>query len=97
MGNNRNGKTVTVQVRPGKAGAIAMIVLPLLFLAFGVVLFGSVIGESGDARLPIMMFGVIWCVVNLMLAGYGVYSLVNPKGASGVEFDITDRNDGTPD
>ncbi|HEY3490162.1 MAG TPA: hypothetical protein VGK27_08590 [Candidatus Deferrimicrobiaceae bacterium] len=97
MGNRESGKTVTVRVRPGKAGAIALIVLPLLFLAFGVVLFGSVIGESEDGRLPIIMFGIIWCVVNLMLAGYGVYSLLNPKGAASVEVDITESDDGTPD
>jgi hypothetical protein len=96
MGNRVSGKTVTIRVRPGKAGAIALIVIPLLFLAFGVVLFGSVVGESEDGRLPIIMFGIIWCVVNLMLAGYGVYSLVNPKGAAGVAVDVTESDDGTP-
>lgn len=97
MGNRESGKTVTVRVRPGKAGAIALVVIPILFLAFGVVLIGSVIGEAGDARLPIIMFGVIWCVVTLMLAGYGVYSLLNPKGAASLEVDITESDDGTPD
>lgn len=97
MGNGKRVKTVTVQLRPGKAGAIALIALPLLFLAFGVVLFGSVIGESEDGRLPIIMFGIIWCVVNLTLAGYGVYSLVNPKGAASLAIDVTESGDGTPD
>lgn len=94
MGNGNQGKKVTVRVRPGKAGAVAMIVLPLLFLAFGVTLLGSVIGEAEDARWPMIMFGVIWCVTNLMLAGYGVYCLVNPKGAAGIEMDVTENDDG---
>ncbi|HEY3490184.1 MAG TPA: hypothetical protein VGK27_08710 [Candidatus Deferrimicrobiaceae bacterium] len=96
MGNKENVRAVTVQVRPGKAGAIVLIVVPLLFLAFGVVLFGSVIGESEDGRLPIIMFGIIWCVVNLMLTGYGIYSLRHPMGATGVEIEFTEKKEDSP-
>ena len=87
----------TVRVRPGKAGAIALIVVPVLFLAFGIVLFSSVMDGAGEARMPILMFGAIWCIVMVMLAGYGIYSLVSPKGASALEIDITGGDDSRPD
>jgi protein-S-isoprenylcysteine O-methyltransferase Ste14 len=96
MKNGYGGRNLTVRVRPGKAGAIALIVVPVLFLMFGVVLFSSVMDGAGEARKPIIMFGVIWCVVMVMLAGYSIYNIVNPKGVPGLEIDITESDDSRP-
>ena len=59
MKSGYEGRNMTLRVRPGKAGAIALIVVPVLFLMFGVVLFSSVMDGAGEARKPIIMFAVI--------------------------------------
>lgn len=78
MVNDRGERRIKVRVGPGKAGAIALIVMPLLFLAFGVVLFLSVLEDAGDAQPAIIMFAILWCTTMLMLLGYGVYTLMTP-------------------
>jgi uncharacterized membrane protein YkvI len=73
-------RIIEVVVRPTKAGSIALIVLPTLFLAFCVALFASVWSDAEDARPAMAVFAGIWCVANLGLAGYGAYNLLH-RGA----------------
>lgn len=65
----------------------------MLFRAFGVVLFSSVIDDAGEARPAIVMFAILWCTTTLMFFGDGVNSLVNPNSAAGLEINIKTSDD----
>lgn len=82
-----NGRRTKAQVRPGKAGAVALIVMPLLFLAFGIVLFSTVLDTADEEWPVIAMFAVVWCGTMLMLLGYGIHALVSGKPAAVLEID----------
>jgi len=82
---NDNGKEVLrVRVGHSRAGAIATIVMGVLFLAFGAALFS----ETQEHNAAILLFQGIWYVSNLALIGWGVYSLVTGKPVSPVEIEI---------
>ncbi|MGB9907015.1 MAG: SHOCT domain-containing protein [Candidatus Saccharicenans sp.] len=67
-------KNKRITVRPSPTSSIITLVMSILFLIFGVVFMGSVLGEADEARGPMSIFLVIWIGACLGLA---IYSLIN--------------------
>lgn len=69
-----NLKNKRITVRPSPTSSIITLVMSILFLIFGIVFMGSVLGEADEARGPMTFFLVIWIGACL---GMAIYSLVN--------------------
>ncbi|MGQ9802187.1 MAG: SHOCT domain-containing protein [Candidatus Saccharicenans sp.] len=69
---NLKGKRMTV--RPSPTSSIITLIMSILFLFFGLILMGSVLGEADEARGPMTFFLIIWVMACL---GMAVYSIVN--------------------
>jgi hypothetical protein len=69
-----NLKNKRLTVRPSPTSSIITLVMSILFLIFGIVFMGSVLGEADEARGPMSIFLVIWIAACL---GMAIYSLIN--------------------
>ena len=77
-----NGK---ITVRPPRATAIVMIVMGILFLAFGIVLLQA---AEGEARPFALMFGILWAAVCIGFIVFGIYSLSRGKAPAVAIIDV---------
>lgn len=75
------GSVHSLRVGIGKPSALALVVLGILFLAFGLGLVNVGISGSDETGLQtsLGLFGIIWAVVCLSMVGYGLYSLFGGK------------------
>ncbi|MCX8161354.1 MAG: SHOCT domain-containing protein [Candidatus Saccharicenans sp.] len=93
-------KNKRITVRPSPTSSVITLVMSILFLIFGLVFMGSVLGEAEAARGPMTFFLVIWIAACL---GMAIYSLVNlssygkskPNPAALEVLEVEDRK--TPD
>ena len=69
-----NLKNKRLTVRPSPTSSIITLIMSILFLMFGIVFMGSVLGEADEARGPMSIFLVIWIAACL---GMAIYSLIN--------------------
>lgn len=83
-----NGK---ITVRPPRASAIVLIVMGILFLAFGVVLVDA---AEGEARPLVMMFGILWAVVCIGFVVYGLCILSRGKAPAMAVIDVESAPEG---
>ena len=77
-----NGKII---VRPPRASAIVMIVMGILFLAYGITLVGL---AEGDARPPVLIFGILWAAVCIGIIVYGLCILSRGKAPAVAIIDV---------
>ena len=95
------GPVHSLRVGIGKPGALALVVMGILFLAFGLGLVNVGISGSDESGLqPLLgLFGIIWAVACLSMVGYGLYSLFGGKPPVAVTVGIDGPGAGreTPD
>lgn len=80
-----------ITVRPPRASAIVMIVMGILFLAFGVVLVDA---AEGEARPFALMFGILWVVVCIGIVVYGLCILSRGKAPAMAVLDVESATEG---
>lgn len=80
-----------ITVRPPRASAIVMIVMGILFLAFGVVLVDA---AEGEARPFALMFGILWVVVCIGIVVYGLCILSRGKAPAIAVLDVESATEG---
>ena len=83
-----NGKII---VRPPRASAIVMIVMGILFLAYGITLVGL---AEGDARPPVLIFGILWAAVCIGIIVYGLCILSRRKTPAVAIIDVESAPEG---
>ena len=83
-----NGKII---VRPPRASAIVMIVMGILFLAYGITLVGL---AEGDARPPVLIFGILWAAVCIGIIVYGLCILSRGKAPAMAVLDVESATEG---
>jgi hypothetical protein len=80
-----------ITVRPPRASAIVMIVMGILFLAFGVVLVNA---AEGEARPFALMFGILWVAVCVGIVVYGLCILSRGKAPAMAVIDVESAPEG---
>ncbi len=84
------GQIRQIQVRPGKAGSIILIVMGSIFFVFGTFLTSIGLSDSSDSTFQtlIWLFRVIWWAVCLAMIIYGLLMLIRKKPPSMMEMDL---------
>jgi hypothetical protein len=84
------GQICQIQVRPGKAGSIVLIVMGSIFFIFGTFLTSVGLSENSDSTFQtlIWLFRVIWWAVCLAMIVYGLLMLTHKKPPSMMEMDL---------
>ncbi len=80
---------VRVSARPGKAGSAILVVMGVLFFAFGTLLTGMADTE-GEAELALLVwfFRIIWWAACVSMIVFGVLGLTRTRGPVMAEFDV---------
>lgn len=79
MNAHGGGAGEPARTRPGRAGAVAMIAVPLV----SIVLIEALLLGSAKDILAIRMLQVVLYAATLLLAGFGVYGLAGRRKAGG--------------
>lgn len=84
------GQIRQIQVRPGRAGSIVLIVMGSIFFVFGTFLTSIGLSDSSDSTFQtlIWLFRLIWWAVCFAMIVYGLLMLTRKKPPSMMEMDL---------
>jgi hypothetical protein len=86
-----------VRVAPSRGAAIALVVVGVLFLGFGVVVLSLGDTDDREVLLARWLFALIWTAACLGMAGYGLSVLLRRRPPAVMSVSIEDTsNEGEP-